>query len=107
MKLIELIEKHERQWGTEHYADRPKLAEVLAAPVVAFWLLANTKEKREILTVHPDLRDVELTIAKLVLRSSIDLPAKRLVAVFIGGELLKIRGFKVVWSYEDGRPYDG
>lgn len=36
MKLIELIEKHERQWGTEHYAGRPKLAEVLEAPVVAF-----------------------------------------------------------------------
>ncbi|HEX2907097.1 MAG TPA: hypothetical protein VHO69_09575 [Phototrophicaceae bacterium] len=39
--LIDYVQAHERMWGTEKYTGRPALAEILQAPVVAFWIDKN------------------------------------------------------------------
>lgn len=36
--LLDLIQLHERIWGTTTYPDRPSLAELLNSPVVAVWV---------------------------------------------------------------------
>ena len=98
--FIDIVQEHERAWGTETYQERPGLAEILNAAVVAFWQKTDGKEKRLFITLHSDTKDIESHLAKLVLRSSVQTPDRRYIMGFQGQKRLKITGFKIMFTTE-------
>lgn len=44
--FLELVQLHERIWGTEAYPGRPTLAQVLDAPIVVLWVDTPSKQDR-------------------------------------------------------------
>jgi DNA-directed RNA polymerase subunit RPC12/RpoP len=48
--FLELVELHERKWGTTQYPGRPTLTHLMTSPIVAVWLIG----KRFIFSAHAD-----------------------------------------------------
>lgn len=99
--FLDRIQEHEREWGNDSYVGKPTLAEMLASPVVAFWQNSSGKEKRELVTLHNDTQDVEMYLAKLVLRSGLTKPDRTLITVYQNQKRLRIKGFKIVFEPVD------
>jgi len=61
--FIDLVQAHERTWGTQSYPDRPSLAELLSAPIVAWWKAAKADDDKIRATVHNDLEDLDIGLS--------------------------------------------
>lgn len=102
-ELIDRVQEHERAWGNEGYPDRPALADVLSAPVVAFWHLVKSGKpaERQIITLHDDLSALEQWYVKAVMRTSVVLPDRLLVAAYLDGRRVRIKDVTVTFDVED------
>ncbi len=100
--LNALIEFHERTWGTKHYRGRPSLSAILSSPVVIFWRANDPKEERWMITLHADLKDVERYFSRLLFRSSVEPPARRVARIFKGGKPVIVRGVRVWFQESEG-----
>ena len=100
--LNALIEFHERTWGTKHYRGRPSLSAILSSPVVIFWRANDGKEARWMITLHADLKEVERYFSRLLFRSSVEPPARRVVRIFNHGKPVIVRGVKVWFQEVEG-----
>jgi len=56
--FFDTVQNHERTWGTQSYPERPKLQEMLEAPVVVFWQDERYKDKT-VCTTHKDTMALE------------------------------------------------
>lgn len=91
--FIELVQRHEREWGTASYPQRPTLAELLAATVVAWWRKEDdTSETRLMATVHEDLDMLNKYATRLLLHSTRAPIQRRLAMVHIHQKRASIRG---------------
>ncbi|MBK9123189.1 MAG: hypothetical protein IPM16_08725 [Chloroflexi bacterium] len=101
--LIDRVQEHERAWGNEGYPDRPSLADVLNAPVVAFWhvVKAGKPAERQIITLHEDLSTLEQWYVKAVMRSAVALPDRLLAAAYLDGRRVRIKDVTVTFEVED------
>lgn len=94
--FIELVQQHEREWGTDSYPQRPTLADLLGAPVVAWWRREDdTSETRLIATVHEDIDVLNKYATRLLLHSSQAPIQRRLAMVYIHQKRASIRGVSV------------
>jgi hypothetical protein len=93
--FIEVVQAHERAWGTESYPGRPSLAELLSAPVVLLWQPVDVRDTRTIATVHQDLDAVNKYVNRIVLYSRLEMPKHRLAAIYISQKKANIRGVQV------------
>lgn len=102
-ELIDRVQEHERAWGNEGYPDRPALADILNAPVVAFWhvVKAGKPAERQIITLHDDLSALEQWYVKTVMRSAIVLPDRLLAAAYVNGRRVRIKDVTVTFELED------
>lgn len=103
--FMDYVQEHERTWGTENYADRPNLVDILQAPVVVFWeVLPNndskSKEMRSAISLHQSLDELEQYFSRLIFRSSVEIPKRRVERIFSGGKLVRVRGVKVEFEVE-------
>lgn len=96
-----MVQSHEREWGTTKYLERPSLADIFAAKVVAFWQKSSGDDRREFITLHEDTGDIENHLARLVLRSKLQQPDRRLVTVFEAQKRLRIKAFKILFVPEE------
>ena len=107
--LIDFAQEHERAWGNESYTNRPTLADILNAPVVAFWkpILPpedNPRAKtappplRETITIHAELADIEQYLTKLLFRVGFNPLDRQLVRIFHKGQRVKIKGIKILFE---------
>src|SRR5258708_38656532 len=60
--FIELIELHERKWGTQAYPGRPSLQALMTSPIVALW----TFKKRFIFSAHAKAQELNDIVDNLV-----------------------------------------
>jgi hypothetical protein len=97
--FIELVQEHERSWGQDSYPGRPGLAELLNAPVVAWWVPVSVKggksDDRHTASVYQDLDELNKYATRLLLHSRNDPPDRRLVAVYINQKKAVIRGVNI------------
>lgn len=91
--FMDYVQFHERIWGTEVYAGRPNLVDLLQTPVVVFWQVAE--ESRYTVTLHDNLDEIEQYFAKLLMRSTLAPPKQRVVRIFAGGKQVRIKAVKV------------
>jgi hypothetical protein len=120
--FIDLVQAHERQWGTELYTDRPSLADLLAAPIVAWWMPVRgstgrvdppTRRResspqeeppRLMASVHQDIAELDKYAARLLLHSRNEPPDRRLAMVYIDQKKALIRGVRLqVVASEGGK----
>lgn len=93
--FIEVIQAHERAWGTESYPGRPTLAELLSAPIVILWQSVDVRDARTIATVHQDLDAVSKYVSRIVLHSKLEMPKHRMVTIYVNQKKASIRGVNV------------
>lgn len=72
--FLELVEFHERKWGTEQYAGRPALTELLHSPIVAMW----RSGKRFMLSVYTKADELNDLVMGLV-TGQIENPEQRIL----------------------------
>jgi len=88
------VQLHERAWGMESYSGRPQLEDIMNAGVVVFWKVEGN-EDRYMVTVHQSLDEVEHYFSRLLFRSSVNLPRKRVIRIFHQQKRLIVKGVKI------------
>jgi hypothetical protein len=96
--FMDIVQEHERAWGTQSYSNRPTLAQLLSAPVVIIWQSADQKELHQMMTVHQNLDDLHKYATRLLIHSKQELPKRRMVAVYVNQKKVSIQGVKVLLS---------
>ncbi|MDX1996034.1 MAG: hypothetical protein SF029_26885 [bacterium] len=100
--LIDLIQTHERTWGTESYPERPTLAELLNAPVVAWWRSTKADDTRLRASVYQTLDDLDAYLTRVLIHSRLEMPTHRLALIFINQKRAAVRGVRVqITAIED------
>jgi hypothetical protein len=103
--FMQLIEQHERAWGTDQYPKRPSLAQLLESFIVAVWVddpLIDTRRKqskgdRFMLSVHPTVDDFHETLAGAVLAGKHSFATgRKLSRVFSKQKMVSIGGVRIV-----------
>jgi hypothetical protein len=113
--FLELVQLHERTWGTEQYLNRPTLAELMSARIVVMWvdmqggaasearratrqIGSNKKFTLECFDSPQALNDV---LASMVLLSRPSRHGWRKISrVFIQGKPIEIEGVRLVQKKE-------
>lgn len=97
-EFLDRVQAHERLWGSEQYASRPNLAEILGAKVVAFWLLRSepaAAAERPVISLHNDLSEIEAWYLHAVTRMHVQLPDRRLAAVYVDHAKVRVKSVKI------------
>src|SRR5579859_7007414 len=69
LSFMELVELHERKWGTTQYPGRPGLQALLSSPIVALWAY----QKRFIFSVHNAPHELNDIVDSLVRTNEVSL----------------------------------
>lgn len=96
--FIDVVQEHERKWGTDTYPQRPELSDFLSASIVAFWLPTGTEETRMMATVHADLDEINKYALRVLIHSRAELPNKRLARIYVNQKKATIQGVQVFIS---------
>lgn len=102
--FIEYVQDHERLWGTEHYPERPSLADMLNAPIAVFWQLLgpeNAQNRRFRVSLHDTLDEIEAYYTKMVFRSQIEPPKERIHRIWRNQKRVRITDIKVHFTFEE------
>lgn len=102
--FIDYVQHHERIWGTEHYKDRPSLADMLGAGIVVFWQLLgpeNVQNQRFRVTLHETLDEIEDYYTKMVFRSQIEPPKERIHRIWRNQKRVRITNVSVHFTFEE------
>jgi DNA-directed RNA polymerase subunit RPC12/RpoP len=83
--FLELVELHERKWGTAQYPGRPTLTDLMTSPIVAVW----TVDKRFIFSAHAYQGELD-DLVRDVLTGKID-DGRKLAQIFIGQQPARFR----------------
>jgi hypothetical protein len=113
--FMELLQIHEREWGTEMYPNRPSLADLLNAPIVAVWtgepvqpsaanmrtkprhLLDHQTSQRFMLSVHRRLEELDpLILAMIVASKPSSIHHRKLLYLFVQKKPVKILGVRLL-----------
>jgi hypothetical protein len=79
------------------YSGRPKLNAILESPVVVFWRSEDDNEKW-IISLHSDLKQVEMHFLKMLFRSSIQPPNKTVFRIFKDQKRVVIKGINIIFG---------
>lgn len=93
-QFMDLVQQHERSWGTESYSGKPDLSAILSAQVVVFWR-EEGKDERNTVTLHKDLGSLEEYFSQLLFRSHVEAPRKRPVRIYENQRRIIIKGVRV------------
>ena len=97
---MQLVESHERTWGTEPYPGRPSLSDLLHRPVVAFWSGDDKSSKARLTaSVHDQIEELNDILLGLVVAGKIAPSSnRRLSRLFVQQKPVKIHGIRLVVS---------
>ena len=102
-EFMQLVEQHERQWGTERYRKRPDLHEILMASVVVFWQTrpnpdtGELKDTRHKITLHDALEDIERYLLRMLFAQG-GSAHQRITAIFRSHKRMQIKSIKIVFA---------
>lgn len=97
--FLDWIQRHEREWGTETYQNRPGLADLLSSPVVSFW---KTKSgDRFIIIVTDDISEIAEYVRQIAVRGLIAPPTRQLMRVFVKQRPVRVQEVRVEFAFED------
>jgi hypothetical protein len=95
--FLDLVQKHEREWGNTLYKGRPDLMTIMDSSVVVFWRLEN--EQRAVIACYSDLELLEKWFARsLILNSKKE---RTLLKIFQDRKAMKIGKVKIEFTEEE------
>ena len=98
--FTEVIQLHERKWGTTDYPGRPTLDQLLSAYIVVMWKTG----KRFILSVHEDAQEVNDLALAIITGQVPDPLDRRLARIFVSQKPIDFR-IKIVTAIPpEGKP---
>lgn len=104
-EFMNLVQQHEREWGTTSYQDRPDLMSIMQSNVVVFWRPTprdpKKADQRHIITLHQDMTEVEKYLVTQVMRATLAPPERRFVCAFMTQRKLKIKQVKIGFGFAD------
>ncbi|MEP7284311.1 MAG: hypothetical protein ABI947_00925 [Chloroflexota bacterium] len=97
--FTELIQSHERSWGTEEYSARPSLTDLLQRPVVVFWTGEDKANKgRFTISVHDRVEELNDILLNMILASKVTASSsRRLSRIFVKQKAVKIKGLHLTF----------
>ena len=100
---MQLVESHERTWGTESYPGRPTLSDLLRRPVVAFWSGDDKSGKARLTaSVHDQVEELNDILLGLVIAGKTTPSSnRRLARLFVKQKPVKVHGLKLIVSDPD------
>lgn len=94
--FMDLVQQHEREWGTRSYTGRPSLEAILDAPVVTFWRSSAEGDQPPFtIKLYPDLQEVEKYLARLIFRPDLNPPKESLVRIYANRKRITVRGVQI------------
>ncbi len=113
MAFLELVQLHERTWGTEQYPGRPTLAQLLEGPIVVMWVEGprpNARPTPKRITIEDTAREGRFTLAvyqngeelneallSLIFAGHVtDKPCQKIARVFANQKPATITGVKLL-----------
>lgn len=93
-----LVELHERNWGTDTYPGRPRLSDILDAPVVVFWYSMDRNESRHLITLHDDLNQLSQYVEDMFLHQNTRKIDRRLARIYYNREQMRVKGLKLIFE---------
>jgi hypothetical protein len=99
--FLSWVQTHERAWGTQTYAGRPTLEQILASPVVVFWQrsAADAKsDKHYVVTLHDNLSTLEKYFARQLMFSHAETARNRVIAIFDDRRQMQIVGVRIQFA---------
>jgi DNA-directed RNA polymerase subunit RPC12/RpoP len=77
--FLELVELHERKWGTLQYPGRPTLTDLMTSPIVAVWAI---DDKRFIFSAHAYQGELDDLVSNVLIGKIDD--GRKLAQIFVG-----------------------
>jgi hypothetical protein len=122
--FLEIVQLHERTWGQEQYPNRPTLAQLISAPIVALWsgklnLSSSTRGRsvaslrdqlalesdKFILTCHQTAEELnEMVSDRLLLGRMSESSSRRLSKLFVNQQEREIVGVRLVIAQASETP---
>ncbi len=96
-----LVELHERNWGTDTYPQRPRLSDILDAPIVVFWNSTEKAESRHLITLHDDLRQLSAYFEDMFLNQNTRRVDRRVARIYRNRDEIKIKGLRLIFDKPD------
>lgn len=93
-----LVELHERNWGTDSYPERPRLSDILDAPIVVFWNSADRNESRHLVTLHDDLDQLNLYFEDMFLNQKTRRIDRRISRIYQQRQEIKVKGLRLIFE---------
>ena len=85
--FTELVQLHERKWGTTDYPGRPSLEQLLNNHIVAMWIIG----KRFIFSAHNEVQELNDLLFNLTTGRTEDPLNRKLGKIFINRESVDLR----------------
>ena len=115
--FLELVQLHERTWGTETYPGRPSLADLMSASIVVMWVTAtplpspaSVKQLRQtqpanfMLECYEDSDALNTSLLNLLMAGRPTThTGHRISKVYVNGEELEITGLKLLGQKKVGQ----
>lgn len=103
--FMELVQTHERGWGTEQYAGRPSLSDLLSRPVVVFWTGDDKKgQGLYTISVHDHIDELNPILLNMLLASKVTpSSSRRLSRIFVKQKPVIIKGVKLIVTEGDSK----
>jgi hypothetical protein len=113
MAFLELVQLHERTWGTEQYTGRPSLAQLIAGPIVVMWvevarpntrpmpkritLEDGAREGRFTLAVYQNAEELNEALLSIIFASHVsDKPCRKIAKIFANQKPTVVSGVKLL-----------
>ena len=97
--FVGYVELHERAWGMDTYSGRPKLEDILNAPIVTFWYPAKGRESRQTVMLFTSMKELNEYISSILLESKVRQPERRLARLFVNHRRVQIKGVQLITTY--------
>lgn len=108
--FLEVIQEHERKWGTEQYPNRSTLAALLSAPIVIGWVepliskfptaaSAVSAPARMQLKAYQDADQVNAELYNmLMLSSKVAVPFRKIAQVYVKQQPVTVEGLRLIFA---------
>jgi hypothetical protein len=97
-QFLELVEFHQKAWGTDTYKGQPTLNQLMDARVVAFWYPGSNDDLHVTTTIHKNMNEIDEYVLALIHHTKVRQPVLRLAKVFENQIPRKVKEIKIVWD---------
>lgn len=112
LAFMELVQLHERMWGTEAYPNRPTLAALLKGPIVVMWVDTHPVvrprseggvERSFTFAVYADAKALSVALMDVIMldRRTVQ-GSPKIARIFLNQKPVEIKGIRLLTSKELG-----